>query len=150
MAPCGKKGEGLLAGVRGRGRIVFKKGQKLGRLVGDFVAPKTRIHGYGFELQRKDLDGNPVVAQIYTGARGNEFGKVNHACGDFASATVQCLRVSGRYETLFYARRDICDGEEITVDWGPGHLQGKECLCVGCVSDRAVGRRDARGSRVDK
>ncbi len=48
----------------------------------------------------------------------------NHSCQPNARL---CIR-QGRVE--FYARRDIALGEEITVDYGPTHHEGRlECRC---------------------
>lgn len=125
---CGKKGRGLLAGA------VFKKGEILGRLVGELVAPNTHADGWAFNLMRSDISstGPPYAAQIYCRDKGNVFRLVNHACGDSASAYVQCERISGIYAPIFYARRDLKGGDEITVDWGEKYLERKDCWCDRC------------------
>jgi hypothetical protein len=84
-----RKGRGLLAGKPGRGTVVFEKGQPLGRLVGELVAPGTYTNSWGFDLVRSDImPKRPIVAQIYPRDRGNVFRLVNHACKKYASAEV--------------------------------------------------------------
>lgn len=54
----------------------------------------------------------------------------NHSCAPNARL---CIR-QGRVE--FYALRPIASGEEITVDYGPTHHEGRlacRCGAVGCV-----------------
>jgi hypothetical protein len=139
VGACGKKGRGLLAGVPGRGTVVFKKGEPLGRLVGELVAPGTYANGWAFNLLRSDISpARPYVAQIYSREKGNAFRLVNHACRDSASAHVQCETISGIYAPIFYARRDLNDGDEITVDWGEGYLEGEDCFCDSCESSAQV------------
>lgn len=128
---CGRKGRGLFAGVPGRGTTVYKKGDALGQLVGEIVRPGTYKNGWALELRRSDIEGEPYVGQIYCRDKGNLFRLVNHACGDSASATVRPARITQRFRMVFYARRDLKDGDEITVDWGEDFLQG-DCLCDAC------------------
>lgn len=125
---CGLKGRGLLAGVPGRGTLVFKKGDRLGRLVGELVPPKTYSDGWGLDL----YNGGVQIAQIYPRNRGNLFRLVNHDCGNSFSAKVVCEIISGLLVPVFYAVRDIWDGDEITVKWSQDYRQGKECFCHSC------------------
>ncbi len=129
-APCGIKGRGLLAGVPGRGTLVFKKGDALGRLVGELLPPKSHFDGWAFDLDSDD--GGTQVAQIYSRNKGNLFRLVDHDCGSCRSATVECQRISGIYAPIFYAARDLMDGDEITVFWGHNYLQGRQCFCNSC------------------
>lgn len=129
-AVCGRKGRGLLAGRPGRGTVVFQKGDALGRLLGDIVPPGTYSDGWGFDVP-SDFDGVPAV-QIYPRDRGNIFRLVNHECGRNATAFVVCQTISGIYGPVFYAAKDLVDGDEITVNWGKNYLQGRQCFCTSC------------------
>jgi SET domain-containing protein len=77
-------------------------------------------------------NGGVQIAQIYPRNRGNLFRLVNHDCGNSFSAKVVCEIISGLLVPVFYAVRDIWDGEEITVKWSQDYRQGKECSCHSC------------------
>jgi hypothetical protein len=75
------------------------------------IAPRP---WWGLDLVRCDIKPkSPTVAQIYCRDKGNVFRLVNHACGNSASAVVQFERITGIFAPIFYARRDIKDGDEI-------------------------------------
>jgi len=67
---------------------------------------------------RHDLHFEPEVAQINCGKISNIFGLMNHDCEPTASLVGK--RVSGKYRVEVNARKDIRDGEEITVGYGLG------------------------------
>ncbi|KAK5654457.1 hypothetical protein OQA88_7368 [Cercophora sp. LCS_1] len=107
----GPKGEG----VRSQG--THNKGQLLGELMGELTPPGTYSQ-FTVPLRRPDV-GDSVVADIYTGRRGNWVRKVNHNVEP--TAKLQVLRMQGRFRLVLVALRDIQDGEEITVFGGRGY-----------------------------
>ena len=56
----------------------------------------------------------------------------NHSCAPNASLRIR----QGRVE--FYAMRDVAPGEELTVDYGESHHEGR--LACRCGAPRCVGR----------
>ena len=79
---------------------------------------------------RHDLPFEPEVAQINCGKISNIFGLMNHDCEPTASLVGK--RVSGKYRVEVNARKDIRDGEEITVDYGPEFWEKGRCPCPKC------------------
>jgi len=72
----------------------------------------------------------PEVAQINCGKISNIFGLMNHDCEPTASLVGK--RVSGKYRVEVNARKDIRDGEEITIDYGPEFWEKGRCPCPKC------------------
>lgn len=129
VSSYGRKGLGLQAVATGE--LAYKKDQPIGEVVGCIVAPGRYKDGYSLDLIRSDLEGEPIVGQIYTGRESNLLRFINHRCRH-PSAEVRGKAISQRYRMVVYALRDIRNKEEITVNWGAGFLGGKRCLCEDC------------------
>ncbi|KAH9903865.1 hypothetical protein F4778DRAFT_102487 [Xylariomycetidae sp. FL2044] len=131
VASYGPKGLGLQATSAARGEVVYKKDERIGQVLGRMVAPGMYEDGFALDLVRADIAGEPTTAQIYTRMESNIFRFVNHRCRH-PSAVVRGTAISQRYRVVLYALRDICDGDEITVNWGKDSLGGVGCLCEDC------------------
>jgi hypothetical protein len=116
-------------GVRAVG--VYRKGQILGELLGEFVPLDTFNDGWSIEFRRPDLGDEPI-AQIYSKNMGNWVRKVNHSCDP--SAEFKVMEISEMWRQMIVAVRDISHDEEITAFCGTNFLrgQGKTCACSVC------------------
>ena len=124
------KGRGLQAVAREAGHIAYPKGVRLGWLTGELAPPNTHRNGRCYAMFRHDLPFEPEVAQINCGKISNIFGLMNHDCEPTASLVGK--RVSGKYRVEVNARKDIRDGEEITIDYGPEFWEKGRCPCPKC------------------
>ncbi|KAH7378956.1 hypothetical protein BKA64DRAFT_585213 [Cadophora sp. MPI-SDFR-AT-0126] len=116
-------------GIRAVG--IYKKGQILGELLGEFVPLDTFNDGWSIEFRRPDLGDEPV-AQIYSKKMGNWVRKVNHSCDP--SAKFKVMKISEMWRQMIVAVRDISHDEEVTAFCGTNFLrgQGKSCACSVC------------------
>lgn len=126
VRPCGRKGLCLIAATR------YGWGDRVGQLVGRIGPPGQFADGWAYDLRRSDIDCEPDVGQVYCRDAGNCFRFLNHSCGEVANAGIQIERISGKVGAVVFARREISPGQEITVNWGKGYLDGKVCFCDGC------------------
>jgi len=110
------KGQGLQVVAREAGHIVYPKGVRLGWLTRELAPPNTHRNGRYYAIFRHDLPFEPKVAQINYGKISNIFRLMNH---DYEpTASLVSKRVLGKYRVKVNARKDIRDGEEITVSYG--------------------------------
>jgi hypothetical protein len=126
------KGRGLQAVARRVGDVAYHTGTRLGWFVGKPVAPNTKHNnakriGWYYKMLRDDLDMQPTVAYLDCTEERNIYVLMNHHC----EPTVHLVgkRVSGKYRLEVQAKRDIRDGEELTLDYGPDYWPG-ECPCL--------------------
>lgn len=109
-------GKGLFAGTR------IAKRAKIGEFEGEVVGlreSRRRAKGRSViaivELERHALDAT-------RSSRGFRF--INHSCDP--NTFMRCTPTRAE----FYARRDIAAGEELTVDYGYNHHEGRlPCAC---------------------
>ncbi|KAG8162853.1 hypothetical protein KVR01_007331 [Diaporthe batatas] len=99
--------------------IVFKSKELLGFLTGKLVPPRT--------LDDQDWVFDTQKCQVDCRDESNEFKLLHHACQVHAVAELTEERVSGRIRLAVVARKDICDGEKITVCFKSGHKTCAEC-----------------------
>ena len=82
---------------------------------------RRRANKYLFEIDHRwTIDG---------AVRSNLARYVNHSCDPNAEAE------SNRGRLMYRAIKSICEGEEITVDYGEEHMElyfGSGCLCPSC------------------
>ncbi|RMJ07117.1 hypothetical protein CDV36_013275 [Fusarium kuroshium] len=130
----GSLGFGLQAVASREGEVAYRKGEVMGQICGKIVPSGTYPHNSSWvmDMHRPDIDGEPVVCQIYVAGPSNSFIHLNHHCR--ASARVRPLRVSGHWICGIEAVRDIRHGEQITVNFGKRFLrnQGLRCECEAC------------------
>ena len=82
---------------------------------------------------REDLPFEPEVAQINCDEISNIFGLMNHDCEP--NVEFKGKKVSGRYRVAILARRDIRDGEELTIGYGKKFWGKERCPCPKCRQD---------------
>jgi hypothetical protein len=121
-----KKGRGLQAVAREAGHIAYRKGTRLGWFIGTPVPPNTKSNGWCYLMRRDDLEGQPEVALLDSTETKNLFSLMSHDC----NPTVHLVgkRVSGQYRVEVQAKRDIRDGDELTMDYGRDYWPGG-CPC---------------------
>jgi SET domain-containing protein len=116
VRPSAIVGLGLFAGTRIRGR------SKIGEFEGEVIGlreARRRAKGRRIvaivELERHALDATDT---------GRGFRFINHSCDP--NTFMRCTPERAE----FYARRAIAAGEELTVDYGESHHDGKlRCRC---------------------
>jgi len=113
-------------GIRSRGE--HKKGEILGELLGELVPVGSHPNEWTFELRRPDMQ-NDIVAEIYTGRRGNWARKVNHSLEP--TARFKVAKMSGRWRVLLELLKSLEDGEEITAEFGRGYRKGADTVMEG-------------------
>ncbi|KIW35984.1 uncharacterized protein PV06_11704 [Exophiala oligosperma] len=131
------KGRGLQAVARHAGQVAYKKGDLLGKFTGVLTPPKACSNGRCIEILRHDLDDTkPVrVALINCEDRGNIFRLMNCDCEP--TVEVSGMVISGKFELVVRARRDIRDGQELTFNYGRGYWGEKPCPCPKCTLRRS-------------
>ena len=117
----GSQGRGLQA------QIAYEKDHVIGELAGELAPLGTYHDGRTLELVRGDLPNEPSVCQIHCAETGSRFRLLNHHCRP--NARFRGMAVSGRYRMMIQAVRAIRDGEQITVNYGPGYWGKKRCPC---------------------
>lgn len=123
----GTEGRGLQAVADGPGQIAYKTNDIIGEITGEVVPLGTYNDGRTLELVRGDFPGEPPVCQIHCGNKGSVFRLLNHHC---QPNTRFCgMTVSGRYRMMVKATRDIRDGEQMTVYYGPDFWGKEKCPC---------------------
>jgi hypothetical protein len=125
---------------------VYKAHAKLMPLTGTLMPDHREFDdGWSAQIRRDDLTGAPVLGRIYCRYTGNLVRYVNHSCDN--NAILQWYRCSGKYTLVLETLRDIYDGEEITVNYGPDYFtEEKPCLCGSekCISRKQdVGRQNS-------
>nr|MDZ8063522.1 SET domain-containing protein [Nostoc sp. EkiNYC01] len=126
----GTKGRGLQAVADRPGQIAYQKGEMIGQLLGELAPLDTYDDGWALELARSDHPSRPSVCQIYCKMKGNYFRLLNHDCDSNAAFTGRVI--SGQFRSIVTAKREIRDGDEITVDYGREYWRGRKCLCDTC------------------
>ncbi|KAL6240394.1 hypothetical protein RBB50_012676 [Rhinocladiella similis] len=131
------KGRGLQAVARQAGQVAYEKGDLLGRITGVLTPPKACGNGRCIEVLRHDLDDTkPVlVALINCEDRGNIFRLMNCDCEP--TVEVAGMIISGKFELVVRARRDIRDGQELTFNYGPAYWGEQHCPCPRCTLRRS-------------
>ena len=116
VGPSGITGRGLFAGSRISARA------KIGEFEGELISIREA---------RRRAAGRRVVAivelagkAIDATATGRGFRFINHSCAPNSFTRLTADRAE------FYALRNICKGEELTVDYGESHHNGTlRCRC---------------------
>ncbi|KAF2187932.1 SET domain-containing protein [Zopfia rhizophila CBS 207.26] len=126
----GAKGRGIQARASSPGGLAFEKDQYIGELTGKLVPPDTYDNSMTINLNRSDIDEEPVVCQVYCQDQGNWVRLVNHSCKPCARLVAKI--VSGKAGVMLQATQDIYDGAEVTVNYGRGHFGNNDCLCEVC------------------
>ena len=112
--------------IEGRGCFAatpFVKGKKVGELAGQRIARSTarrRMRG----KQRIRICDVDEQTSIDASRGGDASAFINHSCDpNLFMRTV-------RGHVLFFARHDIARGDELTVDYGDSHHDGRRrCRC---------------------
>lgn len=124
VQPSGIAGRGLFAGCR------IPRRAKIGEFEGEVIAiAEARRRAAGKRIVAiVELDRSAIDARgMRTGFR-----YINHSC----APNTYLRRTRSRAE--FYALRDIAAGEELTVDYGESHHEGR--LACRCGAARCRGR----------
>jgi hypothetical protein len=139
---CGEKGDGMVAaGARADkknkgavfnkdGKIrVFKADTIVSELTGRLVPDDPRFDdGRSVEIRREDLPGAPVLGRIHCWKEGNVIRYVNHDCEN--NSEIFWSRFSGKYRLCLRTLKDVFDGEELTVSYGPEFFTEEDpCKC---------------------
>jgi SET domain-containing protein len=112
--------------IDGRGcfaAIDFHKRQKVAELAGERVgrAEARKRIGTHERIRICDVDG---TVSIDAGRNGDETAFINHSCDPNLFMRVQ------RGHVLFFALRDIRAGDELSLDYGESHHDGRRrCRC---------------------
>ncbi|UPX09315.1 uncharacterized protein EKO05_0000006 [Ascochyta rabiei] len=127
-----QQGLGVQATASYEGELSFRKGDVIGQLSGKLVPPGTYSVSWTLDVARPDISGEPTVCQIYAGESSNCLRLVNHSCR--ASARLRLMKVSGFWNYVIEASRDMRHGEQVTVNFGKRFLreQGIKCCCEAC------------------
>ncbi|KAH8747965.1 hypothetical protein F5883DRAFT_697773 [Diaporthe sp. PMI_573] len=102
--------------------VVYKDTDLIGFLTGKLVPPGTLEDDRVFDSYKCQVDCRD---------ESNEFKLLHHACHGHAVAQLRLKRVSGRFRLAVVARKDIYDGEEITI-----LSQGRHKTCEQCEDGR--------------
>ncbi|KAK7927896.1 hypothetical protein PG985_004894 [Apiospora marii] len=128
----GRKGLGLQAAGSTPGRVVYKKNDTIGWLLGKIIPPNVLENPGGdrrVEFARPDIPGEPVVCHLECLDSSNLFRLLNHDCNPVAQ--LKPRKVSSQYVLAVVAKQDIMDGSEITIRYSQKHY-GLNCLCGTC------------------
>jgi hypothetical protein len=125
----GEKKRGLQAVAERPGQIAYKEGDIVGQYTGELMPLGTKRDGWALAMWRTgpDFPFEDPVCQIYAKDRGNCTRLLNHHCDP--NARCRSRAVSGRCRLMIEAKKDIRDGEEITIDYGPEYWDGRGCPC---------------------
>lgn len=125
IAPSSIEGRGCFAGRR------FERNQKVGELLGERIsrAEARRRIAHRHRIRVCDVDDRTAID---ASRNGDATAFINHSCEpNLFMRTV-------RGHVLFFALRDIKPGEELSLDYGESHHDGrKRCRC---------GARSCRGA----
>ncbi|KAL2822181.1 hypothetical protein BDW59DRAFT_181080 [Aspergillus cavernicola] len=119
-----------------RALTFFKEGDILGQFIGEICPPDWNgdlIYSLAHPAQTKPYG---ILAVISPCKFGNWTRFIAHSCNastDFASRTI-----GNRTVTTVEAARDIAAFEDVTVNYGHGYWEGRECMCgeENCCSRR--------------
>lgn len=115
LRSCDLQGTGVVA--RGScGAVVIRKGDILGELSGELLpADEVRDSKLYFKVRRRDIGGEPVACQVYTGRRGSWARRVRHRSSGTPTAYLEARIYSGSIRVLLVADADLVNGEEVSV-----------------------------------
>jgi len=112
--------------IDGRGcfaAVDFPKRRKVAELAGERVGRAEARRRIGRQQRIRICDIDDRVS-IDAGRHGDETAFINHSCDPNLFMRVQ------RGHVLFFARRDIRAGEELLLDYGDSHHDGRRrCRC---------------------
>jgi hypothetical protein len=131
-------GEGAQAVLR------YEPGDLLGEFVGELAPLEHYDDGYAADLYRYDLSESErgvAVCTVHPRHYGNWARKINHACEP--NASLESMRVSGRWRVMVQALSVIEPGTWITVDYGKRYWSQSKEPCK-CGSDRCYRRSKGR------
>jgi SET domain-containing protein len=121
------------SGINGKGCFAaapFPARRKVGELLGERITREeaARRVAKGGKVRICDIDDD---WSIDASRGGDATAYINHSCDPNCFSRVQ----NGRM--LFFARRDIAPGEELTLDYTPSQHPGRRCTC-GAANCRGV------------
>jgi SET domain-containing protein len=96
--------------------------RKVGELIGERISNReaARRVARGGKVRICQIDGR---WSIDASRGGNATAYINHSCDPNCFSRVQ------HGHMLFFARRDIAAGEELTLDYTPSQHPGRRCTC---------------------
>jgi SET domain-containing protein len=121
------------SGINGKGcfaAVAFPARRKVGELVGERISQReaARRVAKGGKVRICDIDDE---WSIDASRGGDATAYINHSCDPNLFSRVQHGRM------LFFARRAIAEGEELTLDYTPSQHPGRRCTC-GAANCRGV------------
>ena len=121
------------SGINGRGCFALAPlpaRRKVGELLGERISNReaARRVAKGGKVRICQLDDQ---WSIDASRGGNATAYINHSCDP------NCFSRVMHGHMLFFARRDIARGEELTLDYTPSQHPGRRCTC-GAANCRGV------------
>ncbi|MEP6809840.1 MAG: SET domain-containing protein-lysine N-methyltransferase [Chthoniobacterales bacterium] len=113
------------SGINGRGCFAAEK-LRARRKIGEFLGEKISNREAARRVQR---GGMVMICEVGEGwsidasRGGNATAYINHSCAP------NCFSRITHGHLLFFALRDICVGEELTLDYTPSQHPGLPCNC---------------------
>jgi uncharacterized protein len=121
------------SGINGKGcfaAVPFRARRKVGELIGERISNReaARRVAKGGKVRICEIDDR---WSIDASRGGDATGYINHSCDPNCFSRVQ------HGHMLFFARRNIAAGEELTLDYTPSQHPGRRCSC-GAANCRGV------------
>merc|ERR1719317_797741 len=151
LKKAGDFGDGLFA------KRFIEDGTVIGEYTGELITREERLRRH-FNFYQPAQMSNYVYEtrkaglEVDAGAMGNHTRFINHSCDGGDNCAVFVETIEGVPKIWVVAIKDIQQGQELFLDYGPEYFADQECLCKGdnCVERKKEEKEKERKRLEDQ